>query len=124
MHHQHARGLRVDSAQNDAIPGRAGGDFPGPRGHWFSGCIRPMRHDPLKFYTRTQREYGHYVRICAVPSMFVHMLTHPDGIEHVLLKNHRNYRKPDIFYTAMGLIGGDGLFTSEGDLWKRQRQMA
>ena len=83
-----------------------------------------MRHDPLNFYTRVQREYGHYVRICAVPSMFVYMLTHPDGIEHVLLKNHRNYRKPDMFYKAMRLIGGDGLFTSEGDLWRRQRQMA
>jgi cytochrome P450 len=83
-----------------------------------------MRRDPLSFYTAVQREYGHYARICAVPNTFVYMLTHPDAIEHVLLKGHRNYRKPDIFYKAIGLIGGDGLFTSEGDLWKRQRQMA
>ncbi|HEY8750452.1 MAG TPA: cytochrome P450 [Tepidisphaeraceae bacterium] len=105
----------------DAVKRR---EFPGPRGHWFSGCIRPMRNDPLGLYTRLQTEYGDYVKMCVVPSIYCYILTHPDAVEHVLLKNHKNYRKPDIFYKSMGLLVGDGLFTNEGEAWKKQRRLA
>jgi len=98
--------------------------FPEERGHWFAGCIPQMRRDPLEFYTRMHERHGDYVRICAVPSRFCYVLTHPDAVEHVLLKGHRNFRKPDIFYRSVGLLVGDGLFTNEGDAWLNQRRLA
>jgi cytochrome P450 len=51
------------------------------------------------------------------------MLIHPDAVEHVLHKNHRNYRKPNVFYNSVGLLVGDGLFTNEGESWQQQRKL-
>jgi cytochrome P450 len=83
-----------------------------------------MKHSPLDFYTNTWKQYGDYVRVCVVPSVFCYVLTHPDAVEHVLLKKHKNFRKPDIFYKSMGLLVGDGLFTNEGEGWIKQRRLA
>jgi cytochrome P450 len=85
--------------------------------------MRQLQRDPLGLYTRANREYGHYVRIRAFPGIYVHLLTHPEAVEHVLQKNHRNYRKPDFFNKTVGLLAGNGVLTSEGDFWLRQRRL-
>ena len=54
----------------------------------------------------------------------MYMLSHPDAIEHVLVRNHRNYRKPALITGPIGELAGKGLVTSEGELWRRQRQLA
>jgi cytochrome P450 len=83
-----------------------------------------MRDDPLGLYSQARAEYGDYVRIRIVPHIYAYVLTHPDAVEHVLHKGHRNYRKPDIFYKSVGLLVGNGLFTNEGEPWLRQRKLA
>jgi cytochrome P450 len=42
----------------------------------------------------------------------------------VLHKNHKNYRKPPFLMRPMALLVGQGLFTSEGELWLRQRRLS
>src|ERR1700677_2168466 len=96
----------------------------GPRGHRFAGCLPQMRTDPLGFYTRTRQEFGDYVRVRVVPHYFCYVLTHPDAVEHILHKQHKNYVKPAIFYKSVGLLVGEGLFTSEGETWLAQRPPA
>jgi len=98
--------------------------FRDQRGMRFGGCLHQMRTDPLGLYTRTWREYGDYVRLRIVPHIHCFVLTHPDAIEHVLLKGHKNYRKPDIFYKSVSLLIGNGLFTNEGESWIHQRRLA
>jgi cytochrome P450 len=110
-------------------PGAGGGStnrqtFPGPRGHWLWGCMPQLQKDGPGFYFRTWRDSGDYVRIRAVPGVYFYLLTHPDAVEHVLQKNHKNYRKPIFFNRTMALFVGQGLFSSEGDLWRRQRRLA
>jgi cytochrome P450 len=83
-----------------------------------------MRRDPLGFYSQTRLEHGDYVRLRVIPGFNCYLLTHPDAVEHILLKAHKNYRKPDIFYNSVGLLVGDGLFTNEGDAWLNQRRLA
>jgi cytochrome P450 len=85
--------------------------------------MRQLQRDPLGLYTRASREYGHYVRVRAFPGIYVHLLTHPEAVEHVLQKNHKNYRKPDFFNRPVGLLAGNGILTSEGDFWLRQRRL-
>jgi cytochrome P450 len=97
--------------------------FVGPRGGWLLGCLRQFQRDPLGLYQRANREYGHYVRIRAFPGVYVYLLTHPEAVEHVLQKRHKNYRKPDFFNKNMGLLTGNGVLTSEGDFWLRQRRL-
>jgi cytochrome P450 len=95
----------------------------GPRGNWLLGCMRQLQRDPLEFYTQANKEYGHYVRIRAFPGIYVYLLTHPEAVEHVLQKNHKNYRKPDFFNRTVSLLAGNGILTSEGEFWKRQRRL-
>ena len=53
----------------------------------------------------------------------VHILLDPDLIEHVLLNNAANYAKPDIVKHLLGPIIGQGLLTSDNELWREQRRI-
>jgi hypothetical protein len=68
-----------------------------------------LQRDPLALYTQTNREFGHYARIRAFPGIHIYLLTHPDAVEHVLQKHHKNYRKPDFFNGTVGLLTGKGI---------------
>ena len=46
----------------------------------------------------------------------------PAFIQHILQKNHRNYRKSKIQTETLARYLGHGLLTSEGDYWLRQRR--
>jgi len=53
----------------------------------------------------------------------VHILLDPELIERVLLGNAANYVKPDIVKHLLGPIIGQGLLTSDGQLWRDQRKI-
>ena len=60
------------------------------------------------------------------PVMNKHMYVanSPDTIEHVLVKNNDNYqRKSPYMRKALEPLLGDGLFVSDGKLWKERRQL-
>ena len=94
---------------------------PGPEQGFFDGLRSPMRRDPLTFMTRVAREYGDIVCL-----RFFHirtfLITHPDLIEDVLVTNAKKFIKGRVL-RANRHIFGDGLLTSEGDFWLRQRRM-
>lgn len=50
-------------------------------------------------------------------------LYHPAAIQHVLQDNHANYVKGPV-YDGLRILFGDGLLTSEGSAWLRQRRLA
>ncbi len=53
----------------------------------------------------------------------VHILLDPDLIQHVLLENAGNYAKPDIVKSLLDPIIGQGLLTSDADMWRNQRRI-
>jgi cytochrome P450 len=95
----------------------------GPPGHWLWGCLRQGQRDPLDFYCRAWLDYGDYVRLRALPGVYFYLLVHPHAVEHVLQKNHKNYRKPGVVTGPVSLLVGNGLFTRSGGLWLRQRRL-
>ena len=95
---------------------------PGPKGLPFIGPMREIRNDPLGFSVRMARKYGEITQFNLGPHR-VFMLNRPDFFQHVLVDNYRNYHKSR-FYKAVGPIFGNGLVTSDGETWKRQRQLA
>ena len=50
------------------------------------------------------------------------MIHHPDDVKRVLVTNHRNYTK-GVGIDRVRLLLGDGIMTSEGEFWRRQRRM-
>jgi cytochrome P450 len=68
-------------------------------------------------------QFGDLYRVFA-PSrgVYNYVINHPDDIKRVLLSNHRNYTKGEGMDRVKILLG-NGIMTSEGDLWRRQRRM-
>jgi cytochrome P450 len=95
---------------------------PGPRGHLYGANLREYARDPLGFLTSSAREHGDVVRLHFMGQTF-YMLSHPDLIEQVLVENNRNFTKSRILRRNRRLLG-EGLLTSEGDFWRRQRRLA
>ena len=68
-------------------------------------------------------EYGDTYRVFAPGrGAWTWVIHHPDDIRHVLVGNHRNYTK-GVGLDRVRLLLGDGIMTSEGEFWRRQRRM-
>lgn len=67
--------------------------------------------------------FGNIYRIFA-PSrgVYNYVINHPADIKRVLLTNHRNYTKGEGMDRVKILLG-NGIMTSEGEFWRRQRRM-
>jgi len=96
---------------------------PGPKGGLILGVMPEFNRDTLAFIERA-REYGDIVRMRFF-YLTVHFLYNPDHIEYVLATNAKNFIKSRSLRTPFfRRLVGNGLLTSEGDEWKRQRRLA
>lgn len=93
----------------------------GPEQGFFDGLRSPLRRDPLAFMSHVAREYGDIVCL-----RFLHyrtyLLFHPEHIEDVIVNNARKFIKGRVLRANRHLFG-NGLLTSEGEFWLRQRRM-
>ena len=53
----------------------------------------------------------------------VHIVMHPDMVQHVLLDNAANYEKPKLVKKLLKPVIGRGLLSSDGELWRSQRRI-
>ena len=93
-----------------------------PKGALLTGHFGAYRRDPLRFLTRSARDYGDVVPLRFGLARVV-LLSHPDLIEDVLVRQHRYFSKSRFVIKGVRPILGNGLFSSDGDLWRRQRRM-
>jgi cytochrome P450 len=95
---------------------------PGPPNRLLSVLFGAMQQNPLEYFTVMAREYGDVsgMRIGNFRSLFIN---HPELIEDVLVNNAKKYHKGRILQANKYLFG-EGLLTSEGDFWLRQRRLA
>ncbi len=70
------------------------------------------------------RQYGDVVRFRLGGPFIGHLLAHPDAVKHVLQDGQTNYGKVPWYNDKFKSLIGEGLFTSEGSLWLRQRRLA
>jgi cytochrome P450 len=83
--------------------------------------LRLLR-DPLGFLTEAAREYGDVVDV-NVRLMRIYLVSRPELIDKVLVADNRAYVKDEGTHALRALLG-EGLLTSEGDHWRRQRRLA
>jgi len=95
---------------------------PGPKGRFLSGSVFDFIKHRLDFLTTCAERYGDICSFRFGPRR-IYLLNHPDLIEQVLVTDARNYIKH--FGARMFKpVLGNGLVTSEGDFWLRQRRLA
>jgi cytochrome P450 len=93
----------------------------GPKVPWPFG-IRPMNHaNPLTLLEGWARQYGDIFRWRTLHFRVI-FVNHPDLVEKVLVSEQRNYIKGRGLQANRELFG-NGLLTSEGDSWLRQRRL-
>ena len=94
---------------------------PGPYGHFLAGNLEDLRSRVLAFFSELSEKYGDIatIRFSIRKVLFIN---HPDYIYHVLQENNRNYTK-SLRYEQLKHLLGNGLLTSEGEYWLRQRRM-
>lgn len=96
--------------------------IPGPKGHFLLGSLPDIQRDRVQFLVDLQRDYGDVVKIRLGPVEGL-VIFHPDAIQRVMQDNQSNYSKDTIAFNNMKLIFGNGLITSNGDFWLRQRRL-
>lgn len=96
---------------------------PGPKGLPLIGNAPLLvGNNPLQYTVDCARKYGDVIRF-RFGTLRFYLIVHPGAIEYVLRGNHRNFKKDKGSHMLSGLVG-QGLLTSEGDFWRRQRRLA
>ncbi len=79
--------------------------------------------DSLERMTELTAGLGDIYRVYAPGRRsYTYVINHPDDVKRVLVTNHRNYTK-GIGLDRVKILLGNGIMTSEGELWMRQRYM-
>jgi cytochrome P450 len=88
----------------------------------YFGSLGAFQRDPLAYSLQVIEKYGDLARITIVggESIFV---SHPDAVQHILQTNSRNYNKQALDYQMLYPLVGQGLLTSDGETWLRQRRL-
>lgn len=106
------------SIQRFAMPPPPG--FPsGPAGDVALDLLR----DPLAFLASTQRRFGDIVGL-SLGGQRVVLVTDPSAAKAVLIDNPEIYVKFGTAFFPGSSLAGNGLLVSDGDIWRRQRQLA
>ncbi|HTV51616.1 MAG TPA: cytochrome P450 [Steroidobacteraceae bacterium] len=79
--------------------------------------------DTLERLIELTPRFGDIYRVFAPGrKSYTYVINHPDDVKRVLVGNHRNYTK-GIGLDRVKILLGNGIMTSEGELWRRQRYM-
>jgi enediyne biosynthesis protein E7 len=94
--------------------------LPGPPRTAIPRLMRGMLRNRLEVMEYVAGRYGDAARLPLGPKT-LHVFNHPDYAKHVLADNAANYVKGIGQIHARRVIG-NGLLTSEGELWRKQRK--
>lgn len=96
--------------------------IPKAKGNLLLGHFREYFANAVDLFQRCYREHGDVVSVRLLPWRRVILLFHPDHIEQVLRHDHKTFSK-DKLTRQLSTFMGNGLLTSEGDFWKKQRHL-
>jgi cytochrome P450 len=116
----------MNNAENLLIKPVRSGTAPLPpaiKGSFIQGVMPEFNRDTLGFIERA-RNHGDVVRMRFL-YLTAYFLYHPNDIEYVLSTNAKNFIKSrSVRSPFFQRLVGNGLLTSEGEFWRRQRRLA
>lgn len=94
----------------------------GPSGTLLGGNASDLKNEPLKFLVKCRQQHGDFVpfRAALFPLIFI---CDPELIHEVLVTQAAHFSK-DVALKNNREFFGNGLLSSEGEEWKRQRRLA
>jgi cytochrome P450 len=78
--------------------------------------------DTLAFGLGVARQFGDIAHYKFGP-LHVYQLNHPEMVRQILVEQPEKFHKPELVKRAFRPFAGEGLFTSDGALWKQQRKL-
>ncbi|MBK8263386.1 MAG: cytochrome P450 [Nannocystis sp.] len=96
--------------------------LPGPPGWPVLGNIPELSRGLLGFVRQCQARYGDFFRLWTGRAP-LYVILSPSDVERMLISERDKFVKGK-GYDNFRLLVGDGMVTSEGDLWRRQRRIA
>lgn len=95
---------------------------PGPNGNRLLGSMMDFRRDPVAFLMRGAETHGDVVYFRIGPYR-VYLMSHPDLVQEVLVKQSKRIEKTDFNKNLLGKFLGNGILTSDGAFHTRQRRL-
>ncbi len=87
-------------------------------------CLRHgLRGSLIQQLTRAKQQHGDYLRIRLFGPLGFYVLTDPESIAHVMVKNQKNYIRGEPPWTHLRRGLGNGLVTSDGDIHREHRKI-
>ena len=86
------------------------------------GHLFQFKRNPLTFFAAHANQMGQLYRIKLLHKEYL-VVNHPDAIRHILVNNVKNYSRRKSYAFLQELLG-DGLLTSEGEPWRKQRRLS
>ncbi|CAN5434361.1 cytochrome P450 [soil metagenome] len=93
-----------------------------PRLPYFGNALSFLS-DPLRFLRQARQQNGDVVNVALGP-LEVTLISHPDLVEDILVTRSKLFSKDRFLKTTLRPVLGEGLLSSEGDFWRRQRRLA
>ncbi|TVQ87169.1 MAG: cytochrome P450 [Chromatiaceae bacterium] len=91
------------------------------RGHWLTGWLAAFRTDRLGLLMAHAR-HGPIVRF-RLGFKTLYFLSDPDLVQEMLVTQHRHLGREPMLRAVLARTMGNGLLTSDGAYWQRQRRM-
>jgi enediyne biosynthesis protein E7 len=95
--------------------------IPGPKGLPVIGSLPDFRRSVIQTLMDGWRQYGDVVEYRGPLSVIA--ITHPDHVQYILRDNAANFRHPDFEINKLKPTFRNGLVTSQGEFWSRQRKL-
>ena len=88
-------------------------------------ALSPVRlpFDSLKYIVDNAAKYGPLYGIYLSDTV-TYVVSDPKLAHEILVERHAEFHKAQMLRNAIGELIGNGLLTSEGDFWRRQRKLA
>lgn len=82
-----------------------------------------MEFDSLAYLTENAAKFGNFFAIYSGKNV-TYVTTSPQVAHEMLVTRHAEFHKGELIRSAVAPFARNGLLTSEGDFWKRQRKLA